>query len=156
MPAPKNAMEIFQLLDQSNCRDCGEKTCLAFAGAVYQGHRAITECPKLDDSIIERFSGSDRDKKNIQENREEWMEAMRQSIASIDFKEAAKRTGGRRHHDRLILKILGKDFGVDHQGNLFSDIHVNPWIAAPFFDYVINAKGTVNSTLTFWSAISWE
>ena len=46
MPAPKNAMEVFQLLDKSNCRECGEKTCLAFAGAVFQGHRKISECPK--------------------------------------------------------------------------------------------------------------
>ena len=41
MPRPKNAMEIFKLLDKSNCRECGEKTCLAFAGAVYQGRKKI-------------------------------------------------------------------------------------------------------------------
>ena len=41
MPRPQNAMEIFKLLDKSNCRDCGEKTCLAFAGAVYQGRKKI-------------------------------------------------------------------------------------------------------------------
>jgi CO dehydrogenase/acetyl-CoA synthase gamma subunit (corrinoid Fe-S protein) len=28
MPPPKNAMEIFKLLDMSNCRECGAKTCL--------------------------------------------------------------------------------------------------------------------------------
>ena len=28
MPQPKNAMEIFTLLDKSNCRECGVKTCL--------------------------------------------------------------------------------------------------------------------------------
>jgi len=32
----KNAMEIFKLLEKSNCRECNEKTCLAFAGAVFQ------------------------------------------------------------------------------------------------------------------------
>ena len=56
MPRPKNAMEIFKLLDQSNCRECGEKTCLAFAGAVYQGRKKIQGCPKLDQATIERFS----------------------------------------------------------------------------------------------------
>ncbi|MBW1753989.1 MAG: Fe-S cluster protein, partial [Deltaproteobacteria bacterium] len=35
MPQPKNAMEIFRHLDKSNCRECREKTCLAFAGAVF-------------------------------------------------------------------------------------------------------------------------
>ncbi len=56
MPQPKHAMEIFQLLDKSNCRECGEKTCLAFAGSVFQGKRKIEECPKLDRETIERFS----------------------------------------------------------------------------------------------------
>ena len=56
MPQPKHAMEIFQLLDKSNCRECGAKTCLAFAGAVFQGKRKIEECPKLDRETIERFS----------------------------------------------------------------------------------------------------
>lgn len=141
MATPKNAMQIFKLLDKSNCRECGEKTCLAFAGAVFQGHRAISECPKLDAATIEQFSGSGNDQKSIEENREELMETMRQCIAGIDLEEAAARTGGRIHNGRLILKILGKDFGVDRQGTLFSDIHVNPWIAAPFYDYVLNAKG---------------
>jgi CO dehydrogenase/acetyl-CoA synthase gamma subunit (corrinoid Fe-S protein) len=50
-------MEIFQLLDKSNCRECGEKTCLAFAGAVFQGKRKIADCPKLERETIERFSG---------------------------------------------------------------------------------------------------
>ena len=40
-------MEIFTLLDKSNCRKCNEKTCLAFAAAVFQGRKDITECPKL-------------------------------------------------------------------------------------------------------------
>ena len=141
MPAPKNAMEVFQLLDKSNCRDCGEKTCLAFAGAVFQGKRKISECPKLSPDVIERFSGDPADLNTLEENREAFMEMMKQQISRIDLKSAAFRTGGRSENGRLTLKILGKDFGVDGQGNLYSDIHVNPWVAAPFFDYVINGKG---------------
>ena len=29
-------MEIFKLLNGSNCRECNEKTCLAFAVAVFK------------------------------------------------------------------------------------------------------------------------
>ena len=43
MPQPKNAMEIFQLLDKSNCRECGETTCLAFAGAVFTGRKDLDQ-----------------------------------------------------------------------------------------------------------------
>jgi hypothetical protein len=143
MPAPKNAMEIFQLLDKSNCRDCGEKTCLAFAGAVYQGRRKINECPKLEPSIIAQFSGDRDDQKSLEENREEFLEMMKKEIAGTDLVSAAERTGGRFENGRLTFKILGKAFSVDGQGNLYSDIHVNPWVAAPFFDYVLNGKGVM-------------
>lgn len=141
MPAPKNAMEIFQLLDKSNCRECGEKTCLAFAGAVFKGHRNIDACPKLDPSTVARFSATGPADRGIEENRQAALEALQRQIAGIDFYEAAQRTGGRVHQGRLVVKILGKDFAVDRAGTLYSDIHVNPWIAAPFLDYVLNAQG---------------
>ena len=141
MPAPKNAMEIFQLLDKSNCRGCGEKTCLAFAGAVYRGQKKIDQCPRLDRSVVERYSGDPGDQNTLEANRGEPLEMMKQQIAGIDLVSAAERTGGRFENGRLTLKILGKDFSVDGQGNLYSDIHINPWVAAPFFDYVLNGKG---------------
>ncbi|MBC2709954.1 MAG: DUF3786 domain-containing protein [Desulfosarcina sp.] len=141
MPVPKNAMEIFQLLDKSNCRDCGEKTCLAFAGAVFRGQKKIEECPKLDRNVVERFSGDPTDRNTIEENQEKFLAMMKQKIAGIDLVSATERTGGRFENGRLTLKILGKDFSVDGIGNLYSDIHVNPWLAAPFFDYVLNGKG---------------
>ena len=56
MVVAKNAMEVFSVLDKSNCRKCGEKTCLAFAGAVYMGNRRIQECPNLSSADISKFS----------------------------------------------------------------------------------------------------
>ena len=54
----RNAMEIFSLLDKSNCRICGEKTCLAFAGAVYTGRRRVEECPLLRDRSVSGITDS--------------------------------------------------------------------------------------------------
>ncbi len=48
-----NVMEIFKLLDKSNCRECFEPTCLAFAGAVFKGQKHLGECPRLSADIIE-------------------------------------------------------------------------------------------------------
>ena len=48
MTQPKNAFEIFQLLEKSNCGNCGEKTCLAFAGAVFKSRRRLRNAPRLD------------------------------------------------------------------------------------------------------------
>ena len=141
MPAPKHAMEIFQHLNKSNCRECGEKTCLAFAGAVFQGHRPTTDCPHLDPAVVDRFTGEGAARTTIDDNREAFLAAMREKIRHTDLAAAARRTGARMHSGAWTLKIPGKDFSVDADGNLYADIHVNPWVAAPFFDYVLNGEG---------------
>ena len=143
MAKMNNLMELFQLLDKSNCRKCNEKTCLAFAAAVFQGRKDITECPKLTADIIARFSDAPASERlpTIEENRDEYLASLKRQIKEIDLAEAAVRTGGTFNGDRLTLKVMGKDFSVDRQGNLYADIHVNPWVAMPFLDYVMHGEG---------------
>lgn len=141
MPQPKHAMEIFQLLDKSNCRECGEKTCLAFAGAVFQGKRRIKECPKLDRETIERYSGDNQNQDNVFREGADYLEKLKSEIAVTDLAEAAKRVGARLSDGKLTLKVLGKNFSVDTKGNLFADIHINPWVAVPFLTYILYGKG---------------
>jgi hypothetical protein len=147
MAKMNNLMELFQLLDKSNCRKCNEKTCMAFAAAVFQGRKDITECPKLTPDIVARFSDADVSQRpaTVEENRDEYLATLKQKIVAIDLAEAAVRTGGQFDGNRLTLKILGKDFGVDRQGNLFADIHVNPWVAMPFLSYVLQGEGAAPS-----------
>ena len=93
MPQAKNAMEIFKLLDMSNCRECGEKTCLAFAGAVFQGQKKLAQCPKLDPEIIERYSEQpSKQQAGVQEG-EDYLKQLKSEIVSHDLAEAAKRVG---------------------------------------------------------------
>ena len=40
-------LDIWALLPQSNCRECGEATCMAFAFGLAQGKRELAECPPL-------------------------------------------------------------------------------------------------------------
>ncbi len=141
MQQPKNAMEIFQLLDKSNCRECGEKTCLAFAGAVFKGKRQLKECPKLDPEIIKRFSGEPGNQNAVEQNRDAYLDNLKNEIANIDLARVAKRVGARFLNDKLTLKVLGRNFSVDTKGNLSTDIHINPWVAIPFITYVLYGKG---------------
>jgi hypothetical protein len=141
MPHPKNAMEIYQLLDKSNCRECGEKTCLAFAGAVFLGQKKIAACTKLPQNIVEQFSDS-KSPVTIEQNRDAYLQALKDEIAGIDLQKTAERIGARYSNGKLTLKVLGKDFSVDAGGRLSTDIHVNPWVAVPFLNHLLYGKGT--------------
>jgi len=141
MPALNNPMEILRLLDKSNCRECGEKTCLAFASSVSRGWRRLEECPRLDPNVIERVTGEAQDLHDVKENGQEALEVLKKKLARLDLRSIAERIGGRFSNGRLTIKVLGKDFSVDTAGNLYSQIHINPWVAAPFLDYVIRGKG---------------
>ena len=141
MTRPKHAMEIFQQLDKSNCRECGEKTCLAFAGVVFQGKKKIGDCPKLDQKTIERFSGGAENRNNVFQEGQDYLEELKIEIAGADLAGAAKRVGGKFSGGKLTLKVLGKDFSVDTKGNLSTDIHIHPWVAVPFLNYILYGKG---------------
>jgi ArsR family metal-binding transcriptional regulator len=44
---PPQPLEIFKRLPRTNCRDCGQPTCMAFAARLARGEAVLTECPHL-------------------------------------------------------------------------------------------------------------
>lgn len=46
--APPRIFEIFKILPHTNCRACGQPTCMVFAVQVSQGAQGFTDCPHLD------------------------------------------------------------------------------------------------------------
>jgi len=138
----KNVMEIFNLLDKSNCKKCNEKTCLAFAAAVFQGQKQLDHCPLLASSIIQKYGGDTVKQTPIERDRDKAMEELKSRITTTGLASAAQTVGGVFSNNKLTLKIFGKDFSVDSQGNLYSDIHVNPWVAGPVLSYILHSNGT--------------
>jgi ArsR family metal-binding transcriptional regulator len=49
-------LDVWTLLPQTNCRQCGEATCMAFAVGLLQHNRSVIECPPLhaDDALTDR------------------------------------------------------------------------------------------------------
>jgi hypothetical protein len=141
MAQAKNAFEIFQVLEKSNCRKCGEQTCLAFAGAVFLGRRKICDCPRLDRDALEAFAEEPGKTNSHEPNPDDRLEKLKSESTLLDLAEAAERVGAKFSDDKLTLKVLGKDFSVDAKGNLFAEIHINPWVAAPFLSYILYGQG---------------
>jgi len=141
MAAFKNVMEIFKLLDKSNCRRCNEPTCLAFAAAVFQGRRRLAECPRLDPALVERCSGRAPHTPSPEADFDQTIAPLRRRLKTVDLKTAARRCGGRYDHGRLILKVMGKDVGIDANGRFYTDLHVHTWLAVPLLNYIIDGEG---------------
>ncbi len=136
-----NPMEIFKLLNGSNCKECNEKTCLAFAVAVFKEKKPIHACPYLEKEVVEQYSGSVEKPDTIDENKAKAIEELKQKISLIDLSEAAKRLGASFEDNKLTLKIFGKNFSVDTMGNLSSEVHINAYMVVPALNYVLNGSG---------------
>ena len=128
MAQPGNVMEIFKLLDKSNCRKCKEPTCLAFAAAVFKGQKQLDECPNLEKEILARYGGGTSSRIDLEQEQDEAVEQLKRKISTIDLFSSAQRLGGKFSDGKLTIKCLGKDFSVDKNGDITTDIHVNTWI----------------------------
>lgn len=141
MAWPANAMDVFKLLNKSNCKACGAPTCLAFAAAVFKGQKVLGDCPHIDPEILRLYGGQSVSQKGIEVETEALLAQLKKKMRSIDLADAARRVGGHFSNGKLTVKIMGKAFSVDADGNLYSDLHVHGWITVPFFYYLLYCQG---------------
>ncbi|HIJ39761.1 MAG TPA: DUF3786 domain-containing protein [Deltaproteobacteria bacterium] len=137
----KSVIEILKLLDKSNCRNCGEKTCFAFSAAVLKGQKKLSKCTHLDPLVIQRYADQEGRQPGLAQDRAEAVKLLRQRISSIDLSEAARRLGEKYADGKLTIKCMGKDFSVDAAGNITTDIHVNHWVTMPILCYITDGAG---------------
>ena len=138
----KNTMDVFILLKKNNCRKCNKPTCLAFAAAVFQGQIALSECPFIGEDILKEYGSQKLEYESTFE--QDYIKVMRQlkdRIKDIDLESRAEKLKGKFSNGRFTLKIFGKDFSIDENGGISTDIHVNQWIAPPVLNYVLSSKG---------------
>ncbi len=140
MASINSPMDVYKLLNGSNCRECGEKTCLAFSVAVFKNKRTLDRCPHLSAEVVTTYSGTERPN-TVDEYMTEAVEELKRQIPGIDLGQAAERLGARHNGKKLTIKVLGKIFSVDADGNLSSDIHINPWLVVPVLNYILHGAG---------------
>jgi len=81
----KNPMEIFKLLKKTNCRDCNEKTCLAFAASVFQEKKQLNECPHLDRKVYEKYGVNIEKPLTIEEEQDKVIDTLKQQVCQVDL-----------------------------------------------------------------------
>lgn len=136
-----NPLGIYKLLPKSNCKQCGVATCLAFAAAVIKGQKRLNACPHLESTVIEELDGKIIRQTTPEEQLKQILVPLKREIAKIDFSASVQRLGAAISGDKLTIKILGKDFTVDSEGNMISDCHNNVWVLVPLLNYIISSAG---------------
>jgi len=137
----KTPLELYKLLKKSNCGECRVPSCMAFAVAVVQGQKSLSDCPYLASEVIDSLSGKIVRQKTFEDGQEPTLKKLQTEVAKLDFAEAAARTGTALVNGRLAIPCLGKDFIIDGEGNLASPCHVNFWVHYPLLNYVLLCKG---------------
>jgi len=134
-------LEIYKLLEKSNCRQCRLPTCLAFAAAVLRGDKRLDECPYLDSRIVDELEGRVGSQRSNDDDWEQVMEELLSQVGQANFSLLANRIGAEYSNGRLAVKCLGKDFYVDKSGSIASQCHNNRWLAIPLLNYIVKSAG---------------
>ena len=137
----KTPIEILKILNKSNCKECNEPTCLSFAAAVFNGRKQLQDCPHVDEDIVVQFGGEPQNRTTIEQDMENAVEQLKRKIRKIDLESAAQRIGAGFSGDKLTIKVCGKDFHIDSEGNLASEIHIHPWLTIPVLSYILEGAG---------------
>lgn len=136
-----NAMEVFRLLPKTNCRDCGDKTCLAFAGNVFLGQKQLSQCPHVPADIAQKYSSQEKIRSIQEEDFMRNMEKMKTMLRELDLEERAKKIGATYADNKLSLNIMGKKFSINNQGDVFTDLHANHWLLGTSLSYINLCQG---------------
>jgi len=136
-----NSMEIFKILPKTNCRDCRVPTCFAFAAAVFKGEKRLADCRHIDKDVLEIFRVGNSDSRTLEREEAQALEQLKRKVSGMDLASSAERLGASFSGEKLTIKCLGKDFHIDSQGNVTSEIHVHGWITVPLLNYAISCAG---------------
>jgi len=127
-----NYLDIYRMLNRSNCGECGLPTCMAFAMAVTGGEKDITSCPHMDTGRAEEM------RRSIDNTdwKAELIESLRYEVSRLALPAIAEGIGGRIVDGMLVIKCLGRDFFIDSEGMIRSGGHINPWVEILLLHYV--------------------
>ncbi len=130
-----NLLDIYKRLPRTNCGECPDKTCMAFAVKLSKNERSTSECPKLDKQIKKELDAmlSDADLSDWKEKR---VEELFNEISPINFSEIANGIGAISEGDLLKIKYMGREVALSHSD--FKD-ELGIWDKLLILIYVKNA-----------------
>ena len=133
-------LEIYKMLEKTNCKQCMLPSCLAFAAAVIGGRKRLDDCPHLKQSVKDALSVNLQKRSTADPLQPEFMAKLLQKVQKLDFQAVARERGCEYDADVLRVTSLGKDFYVDRDGVVRSQCHIIPWVEAPLLSYLCHSS----------------
>ena len=142
---PLTVMELLKTLPRTNCGDCGQATCLAFATQVIKEGEELSRCPHLTettqalagDIASQQAAGAGRRRESIAIA----LEALQEKVAPLNFAALADGVGAKFGEDNGRVYVAMNYFG--HRLRVFKDevrypegVEANPWDAILLYNYL--------------------
>jgi hypothetical protein len=132
-------LEVYKKLPGTNCGECGEAACMAFAMKVKTHQRSISDCPYVSEAESESTPVEAVEK--LDDMYERVSNKMEAEVTSIDFELAAAAIGGDFEvvdgEETIQLKMTSKPYQFRRQG-LFEGGELCPdsWVKMIIYDYI--------------------
>jgi hypothetical protein len=142
---PISVLDVFKILPQTNCGDCGQSTCLAFATRVIKENESLEKCPHLSAAKAaasaqiraqqEQGIGRRRETVSIA------LEAVQEKVAPLDFAALAAGLGAtfgqENGHGFLEFPFFGQPLKVfKNRVQYPPGVRANPWDAIVLYNYI--------------------
>ncbi len=142
---PISVLDVFKILPQTNCGDCGQTTCLAFATQVIKEGEDLDKCPYLPEENgnaaqavkAQQGQGVGRRRETIAIA----LEAVQEKVAPLNFEALANGLGAAFGEERGQPYLKFPFFGQPLK--IFKDrvhypqaVHPNPWDAIFLYNYI--------------------
>lgn len=142
---PISVLDVFKILPQTNCGDCGQSTCLAFATRVIKEGEDLEKCPYLPEEQadaaaqikVQQGQGVGRRRETISIA----LEAVQEKVAPLDFAALAAGLGAtfgqENGHGFLEFPFFGQPLRV-FKGRVQypPGVQANPWDAIFLYNYI--------------------
>lgn len=133
-------LEVYKVLEKTNCKQCLLPSCLAFAAAIIGGQKNLDDCPHLSTAAKQSLSVNLEKRSTAEPQQAEFMARLVQKLKGLDFPVVAQQVGAECHGDVLSIRSLGKEFHVDRDGVVRSECHIIPWVEAPLLSYICHPR----------------
>lgn len=141
-----NTLDVYRKLPRTNCGECPEKRCMAFAVAVTKGTADVDSCISLEKSLADEL-------KSIKpvDWRQDLIKSLQQDISEIDFSQIAAPLGAKIDGESLKFRAFGTAYRVSPTGEISTAGHINTKLQVLILLYLKRRGGSINNQ---WVSIS--